>query len=255
MSKTSRSTFVRGTRRYFIYFFLSIVLIVLTVSASFEIIKRTDLLKLEKVSIDGESERLNYHLEQDLSAYFGINLYRLDLELLSDSLKTRYPIISEIDIKRRILSSLKVKYLMEKPFAIVNFTDGKNYYTTKELKILERVNYGYLKRSLPIITTKLKSSDFKIGSVISDSLTMKMNDYLLEVLQVRQDFQEKISDVFIIDNKVYFREILRGNIVYFGKDNISEKIDLFLSYNNSFTSGLYIDLSYKDQIVTRKADF
>lgn len=255
MRKTSKSTFVRGTRRYFIYFFLSIVLIVLTIMGSFEIIKRTDLLKLESLDIIGESEKLSYHIEQDLSSYYGINLYRLDLEVMSDSLKSRYPIIANLDINRRLLSKLKVKYLMENPFSIVNFSDGKNYYVTKDLKVLERVNYGYLKKSLPVITTKCKSTDFNNGRVISDSLTIEMNDYLQYVLEMRPDFQERISDIFMDGKKIYIREMFRGNIVYLGRENISEKIDLFLSHSNSFTSGLYIDLSYKDQIVTRRADY
>ncbi len=255
MRKTSSSTLVRGTRRYFIYFFISIVLIVLTVLISFEVIKRTDILKLEKVNIIGNSEKLNFHLEQDLTAYFGINLYQLNLEEMSDSLKNSYPIIDDISIKRRILSKLKVKYSLESPFAILNFTDGKNYYVTRELKILERVSYGYLKESLPIISTKLKSKNFENGKVVQDSLTNMMNNYLINILDIRPDFQEKISDVFLQDNKVYFREIYRGNIIYLGQENISEKIDLFLSHNNSFTAGLYIDLSYKNQIVTRRADF
>ena len=234
---------------------MSVIVIVLTTVATFEVIKRTDLLKLEKVEINGSSDDLNYHLEQDLSAYFGINLYQLDLEQMSDSLMQKYSILEDINIRRRILSKLKVDYIIESPFAIINFADGRNYYTSEDLKLLERVNYGYLQKSLPIISAKIKSYDYEIGDIIQDSTTCVMVDYLSHLLNVRPDFQDKISDMFVKDNKVYFREIYRGNIVYLGNENINEKIDLFLSHNNSFTSGLYIDLSYKNQIVTSKADF
>ncbi len=255
MNNTSKGVLIRGSRRYFVYFFFSIVLIVLTGLGTFEIIKRTDLLKLEKVTVIGDSEELNFHIEQDLSRYFGINLYKLNLEDISDTLMIDYPIINDLKINRRILNRLKVRYLMENPFTIINFTDGKNYYASRELKLLERVNYGYLQESLPVITAKLNSKDYVIGTVIQDSTTKVMADYLSQVLDVRPDFQDKISDVFIKNNKVYFREIFRGNIVYFGYDNINEKIDLFMSYFSSFSSGLYIDVSYKNQIVTSKADF
>lgn len=255
MGRARRNTFVRGTRRYFIYFFLSIIFIVLTLLGSFEIIKRTNLLKLEKVEIIGDSEELNYHIEQDLSTNFGINLYQLNLEMIRDTLKNHYPIIDEMTINRRLLSKLKVKYFMEIPFVIVNFEDGKNFYVTKKMKILERVNYGYIKKSLPIISCRLSSNGFDTGQVIEDSLTNYMKSYLEEILDVRPDFQEMISDIFTRNEKVYFREIYRGNIVYLGEKDFNEKIDLFLSHNNSFTSGLYIDLSYKNQIVTRRADF
>lgn len=86
MFKASNRRLVRGSRRYFIYFFLSLVLIILTTVGTFEIIKRTDLLKLEKVQVVGNSNELNYRLEKDLGKYYGINLYQLDLAEIPDTL-------------------------------------------------------------------------------------------------------------------------------------------------------------------------
>lgn len=255
MNNTSNGVLIRGSRRYFIFFIFSIILIFLTSLGTFEVIKRTDLLKLEKVKILGDSDELNFHIEQDLDDFYGINLYKLDLESIRDTLKKDYPIVKDMKINRRILNKLKVSYNLENPFAIVNFSDGKNFYVTKELKILERVNYGYLQKSLPVITSKLNSREYQIGTTIQDSTTQVITDYLSHVLEVRPDFQDKISDVFMRNNKVYFREIFRGNVVYLGNDNINEKIDLFMSHFSSFASGLYIDVSYKNQIVTSKADF
>ena len=255
MNNTSNGVLIRGSRRYFIFFIFSIILIFLTSLGTFEVIKRTDLLKLEKVKILGDSDELNFHIEQDLDDFYGINLYKLDLESIRDTLKKDYPIVKDMKINRRILNKLKVSYHLENPFAIVNFSDGKNFYVTKELKILERVNYGYLQKSLPVITSKLNSREYQIGTTIQDSTTQVITDYLSHVLEVRPDFQDKISDVFMRNNKVYFREIFRGNVVYLGNDNINEKIDLFMSHFSSFASGLYIDVSYKNQIVTSKADF
>ncbi len=255
MNNTSNGVLIRGSRRYFIFFIFSIILIFLTSLGTFEVIKRTDLLKLEKVKILGDSDELNFHIEQDLDDFYGINLYKLDLESIRDTLKKDYPIVKDMKINRRILNKLKVSYNLENPFAIVNFSDGKNFYVTKELKILERVNYGYLQKSLPVITSKLNSREYQIGTTIKDSTTQVITDYLSHVLEVRPDFQDKISDVFMRNNKVYFREIFRGNVVYLGNDNINEKIDLFMSHFSSFASGLYIDVSYKNQIVTSKADF
>jgi hypothetical protein len=102
---------------------------------------------------------------------------------------------------------------------------------------------------------KLKSKDSNIGTVIQDSTTHVIADYLANLLEIRPDFQDKISNLFIKNNKVFFREISRGNVIYLGDDNISKKIDLFMSHYNSFSSGLYIDLSYKNQIVTSKESF
>lgn len=255
MRNTSSRSLVRGTRRYFIYFFLSILLVILTSFGTFEIIKRTDLLKLEKVEVIGESDKLNFHIEQDLQSNLGINLYKLNLESIKDTLVYNYPIIAKMKVKRKILSKLKVSYSLESPFAVVNFLDGKNFYINRELKILERVGYGYFRNSLPIITIKLVSKDYYIGAVIEDSDTHKMADYLAQILEVRPDFHDRISDLFIKKDKIYLREISRGNTVYFGNGNLSEKIDLFLSHCNSFSSGLYIDVSFDSQIVTRKADF
>ncbi|MFA7056590.1 MAG: FtsQ-type POTRA domain-containing protein [Candidatus Cloacimonadales bacterium] len=255
MFKASNRRLVRGSRRYFIYFFLSLVLIILTTVGTFEIIKRTDLLKLEKVQVVGNSNELNYRLEKDLGKYYGINLYQLDLVEIPDTLLQSYPIIEDISIKRRVHNRLKVEYTMESPFAIINFADGKNYYINRDLKLLERVNYGYLQKSLPIISAKLKSDKYRIGSVIQDSVTIAMADYLSIVLEEKPDFQDKISDLFVHNDKIYFREIFRGNIVFLGNENIGNKIDLFMSHFSSFASGLFIDLSYKNQIVTRKADF
>lgn len=255
MNNPSNEVLIRGSRRYFLYFLFSLVLIFLTSLGTFEVIKRTDLLKLEKVAIVGDSEELNFHIEQDLREYYGINLYKLDLDSIADTLKLSYPIILNTKVNRRILNKIKVRYWLENPFAIINFTDGKNYYINRELKLLERVNYGYLQESLPVITVKLNSRDYQIGTVIQDSTTHVIADYLSNILTVRPDFQDKISDVFIKNQKVYFREIFRGNVVYLGNDNINEKIDLFMSHFSSFASGLYIDVSYKNQIVTSKADF
>lgn len=237
------------------YFFFSLVLIVLTSLGTFEIIKRTDLFKLEKIKIIGDSEELNFHLEQDLSRFVGINLYKLDLETMKDTVKNDYPLVKDVKINRRILNKIKVRYWLENPFVIINFSDGKNYYATRELKLLERVNYGYLQESLPVISTKLNSQKYKIGAVVRDSTTHVIADYLSEILVIRPDFQDKISDVFSKDDKIYFREIFRGNIVYLGNDNIDEKVDLFMSHFSSFASGLFIDVSFKNQIVTSKAEF
>lgn len=255
MGKRSNRTLVRGSRRYFVYFFISIVLIILTSLGTFEVIKRTDLLKLERIIFNGESDQLNFHIEQDLSKYFGINLYKLDLESIKDTLKIDYPIIADLSVNRRIFNKLKVSYGLESPFAIMNFADGRNYYVSRDLKLLERVNYGYLQKSLPMLTVKLKSKDSSIGTVIQDSTTHVMADYLANILEIRPDFQDKISNLFIKNDKVFFREISRGNVIYLGDDNISKKIDLFMSHYNSFSSGLYIDLSYKNQIVTSKESF
>lgn len=255
MKKTSSRSLIRGSRRYFIYFFLSIVLIVLSSLGTFEVIKRTDLLKLEKFIIIGESDELNFHIEQDLSRYIGINLYKLDLESMKDTLKSDYPIVEEMKVNRRIFNKLKVSYLLETPFAILNFSDGKNYYVSRELKLLERVNYGYLQKSLPVITAKLASKNSSIGGVIQDSTTHVIADYLSNLLEIRPDFQDKVSNMFFMNDKVFFREISRGNVVYLGNDNISKKIDLFMSHYNSFSSGLFIDLSFKNQIVTSKEIF
>lgn len=255
MLQNSSRRLVRGSRRYFIYFLLSIVLIILTTVAAFEVIKRTDLLTLDKVEVVGSSNELNFHLEKDVGKYCGINLYQLDLSEMPDTLMKNYPIIESMKIKRKAHNRLKVTYKMESPFAIVNFVDGKNYYVNKDLKLLERVNYGYLQKSLPIISSKLKSGKYKNGSVIQDSTTIAIANYLNRVLEEKPDFQDKISDLFIRNDKIYFREIFRGNIVFLGDENISNKIDLFMSYFSSFASGLFIDLSYENQIVTRKADF
>jgi len=255
MRNTSSRSLVRGTRRYFIYFFLSILLVILTSMGTFEIIKRTDLLKLEKVEVIGESNDLNFHIEQDLQANLGVNLYKLNLETIKDTLAHSYPIIAELKVKRKILSKLKVYYFLETPFAIANFSDGKNYYISRDLKILERVGYGYFKKSLPVITVKHDTKNYKIGDFIEAGEAHEMADYLSQILEARPDFHDRISDLFIKNNKVYFREISRGNTVYFGNGNLSNKIDLFLSHCNSFSSGLYIDVSYERQIVTRKADF
>lgn len=246
---------IRGSRRYFVYFLLSIVLIILITIGAFEIIKRTDLLTLDKVEAIGSSDELNYHLEKDVSKYCGINLYKLDLSEIPDTLMKNYPIIEDMKIKRKAHNGLRISYTIESPFAIVNFVDGKNYYVNRDLKILERVNYGYLQKSLPIISSKLKSNKYKNGSVIQDSTTIAIANYLSTVLEEKPDFQDKISDLFVRNEKIYFREIFRGNVVFLGDENISNKIDLFMSYFSSFASGLFIDLSYENQIVTRKADF
>ncbi len=254
MRNTSSRALVRGTRRYFIYFVLSIIVIILTSLGTFEIIKGTDLLTLEKVEVLGQSDELNFHIEQDLKDYLGINLYKLDLESIKDTLVSDYSIISDMNVNRRIPNKIKIKYTLEIPFVIVNFSDGKNFYANRDLKLLERVNYGYLRKSLPVLTSKLNSKNYQVGTVIQDSITHVIADHLADILEVRADFQDRISDLFSKNGKVYFRETSRGNIVYLGNGDISDKIDLFLSHCNSFSSGLYIDISFNRQIVTRKAE-
>ena len=62
MNNTSNGVLIRGSRRYFIFFIFSIILIFLTSLGTFEVIKRTDLLKLEKVKILGDSDELNFKI-------------------------------------------------------------------------------------------------------------------------------------------------------------------------------------------------
>lgn len=242
----------RGNRRYYFYFISVVILLIVSGLSLFQVIKTTSLLNLKTIEVSGVYSRLNSDIYEYLEPNIDKNLYDIDTESLRDSVACKFPILRNVDVSRSLPNKLKVKYNLETPFAVIRFLDGKNYYITKEKKLLEKVSFGYFRELLPIIVSKEQSTKYKLGNIVQDSTVVEMIGFLEQLNEIDLDFYKKIFCIYMEDNKVYFKDTIHENVIYFGEGNYEEKIDLFLNYVNSFIDGLYIDFSYKDQIITSK---
>lgn len=240
----------------YVYQYVRILVIISTILFVLKLtITHIPLFNMKSSVVNGEIPALSEDIERSIDNYIGENIYSLDKAELQDSLSKLFPVIMQNKISRRPMSRIRVNYESFKPFAIVKLRNGKNYYINSQMTILEQVGYGYLTDSVPIISLNSKNMAFEYGTVLTDSTSIRMVDYLKKITKAQPSFIQSISEVLCIEDKIYIRDALHGNIIYIGKNSISSKINLYNEFAESYISGLYINLNFKKQVITKRADF
>lgn len=218
--------------------------------------KKGEAFVVENIEIRGN----NIFLKEELldSIPIGENIFSIDTENIREKLE-KNPFFEEVSVVRSLPKTITIK-LQEKQL-LAWFIDGNTkYLIDKDGDILPQVKPNQI-LNLPIITLTSKlQNNSKIDS-ISQNIYLLLAVKFLQKANLRKDFvKDVISEVKIVSKDKLEVYLTSSDVkVIFGKDEFQEKLEYLSSFLkeidsiNKLDSLEIIDLSYKNQIITRKS--
>ncbi len=115
------------------------VILFVMVSLVFLAIATTVFLKVEKVTISGNSRYSDKQIRSLVPITVGDNMFSFDAESIENTICNKYPYVDSVEIRRDLPTTVEVIINEEKPYYRADIA-GERYILSADLKVLERVN-------------------------------------------------------------------------------------------------------------------
>ena len=234
--------------------FYVLMLIALVVCLAFGANAWKSSLKIIQINIDGNRIVNTNEIIQLTQIQIGALLYKADLTAIQRNVMSHH-YIKDAVVERNLPNSINIQIIERVPIAMVNLSEP--LYLDEDGVVLPKTDSRKI-FDLPMITGISASELSVLGSTITQPDEIEALQLLAVLRTVNRPLYHNISEIQVRNGGDIVLYSAEGGVpIIFGRGDLPEKlIRLEIFWNDIVrTRGVqylqYVDLRYKDQIVTR----
>ncbi|KAA3600433.1 MAG: hypothetical protein DWQ06_09320 [Calditrichaeota bacterium] len=221
-------------------------------------VKEGEVFVVENVVIRGNNIFSEQELLDSLQIPIGEKMFAINTDDFREKLEIN-PFFEEVSVVRSLPKTITI-ILQEKSFLAWFINKNTKYLIDKNGDVLPQIKPNQI-LNLPVISfVNTLQNNSKIDSLSQNNYLLLAVKFLQNV-NLRKDFvTDIISEVKIISNEKIEVYLTSSDVkVIFGKDDFQEKLEYLSSFlkeidsKDKLDSLEIIDLSYKNQIITKKS--
>jgi len=251
MDMEIRSRKRRGNSRYYLFFFVSIIFIVLIGFAAWYALTHMNIFTLEKVTVAGNTSIPDSLVIKITKPYIGTNL----ISIRSSEVKAKLSSISrikEVKLRKKLMHTLHLQITERKGLIYIKSVEGDLYPIDADCVVLARYSPIYME-DLPIYNSYLSNSQLQSGKKLK-------NAKLSRILEIHQliaidapDFLANVSEYYFIDNTVNIIDAKHGTRIIPSDDDLAKQLSRyqFVQDNGNINKRSVVDLRFKNQVVVK----
>ena len=241
----------RGNSRYFVLFFVLIVLLVSVFFITRSSLKKVDFFNIATISIEGNNNLQTEFLANLVSDLEGRNI----IDVSEDEVKGKFGSIvriADMKIKKKYPSELIVKIKERTGYLTVKTSDGECVPVDRDNIVLDNTGF-YINESTPLVELDLSSKSLEVGTEFCNKDYLQIKEFHQIIETNNSDLAKKVSEYFFAGGSIYFIESNSGSQVVLGEENIEKKLQYFSFFeqNKGLKPGSVVDMRFNDQIVCR----
>jgi len=246
-----RSRKRRGNSRYYLFFFVSIIFIVLIGFAAWYALTHMNIFTLEKVTVAGNTSIPDSLVIKITKPYIGTNL----ISIRSSEVKAKLSSISrikEVKLRKKLMHTLHLQITERKGLIYIKSVEGDLYPIDADCVVLASCSPIYME-DLPIYDSYLTNSQLQSGKKLK-------NAKLSRILEIHQliaidapDFLANVSEYYFIDNTVNIIDAKHGTRIIPSDDDLAKQLSRyqFVQDNGNINKRSVVDLRFKNQVVVK----
>jgi len=251
MDMEIRSRKRRGNSRYYLFFFVSIIFIVLIGFAAWYALTHMNIFTLEKVTVAGNTSIPDSLVIKITKPYIGTNL----ISIRSSEVKAKLSSISrikEVKLRKKLMHTLHLQITERKGLIYIKSVEGDLYPIDADCVVLASCSPIYME-DLPIYDSYLTNSQLQSGKKLK-------NAKLSRILEIHQliaidapDFLANVSEYYFIDNTVNIIDAKHGTRIIPSDDDLAKQLSRyqFVQDNGNINKRSVVDLRFKNQVVVK----
>ncbi len=241
----------RGNSRYFVLFFVLMILLVSIFFIARSSLKKVDFFNIQTISIEGNNNLQTEFLVNLVSDLEGRNI----IDVSAEEVKSKFSSIvriSDMKIKKKYPSELVVKIKERSGYLTIKTNDGECIPVDQDNVILDNTGF-YVNENTPLVELDLSSKTLEVGTEFCNKDYLQIKEFHQLVETNNADLAKKVSEYFYEHGSIYFIESNSGSQVVLGEENIVKKLQYFSFFeqNKGLKPGSVIDMRFNDQIVCR----
>jgi cell division septal protein FtsQ len=251
MEITKRERKRRGNSRYYLFFIVTLLLIVAFGLGLWFALINVNFFDLKKIEIAGNTAVPDSLIYKLAKPYLGMNL----IALPGNELKHKLSAISrvkEVKLRKKLLHSLQIVITERKGFLYLKTLEGDLFPLDSEGVVLARYSQVY-SEDLPIYSTYLSSSQVKKGKRLINPGLNRILNLQRRIVKEAPDFLTNISEYYMIDNTINMIDAKRGTRIIPSDEDMAKQLARyqFVQENGNINKNSVVDLRFKNQVVVK----
>lgn len=249
MSKRERKR--RGNSRYYLFFFVSLVIVTSVGIATWYALTHVNMFVLNKISISGNAVIPDSLIQKTVTPYLGMNL----LAIPTRDVKTKlmhFSRIKDVKLHKKLLHTLHLEITERKGLLYLKSYEGDLFPIDAEGVVLARYTNVY-KEDIPIYSTYILGKQLKPGLKLKKPSLTRVIALHQRIAKEAPDFISHISEYYLIDNTINIVDAKYGTRIIPSDEDLASQLKryLFVQDNGNIDRRSVVDLRYKNQVVVK----
>lgn len=241
----------RGNSRYYLFFFVSLLLVTSTGFGVWYTLTHVNLFALKKISISGNTAIPDSLILKATKPYLGQNLLAINSSEIQGKLG-RFSRIKEVKLRKKLLHTMHLEITERKGMIYLKSFEGDLFPIDSEGIVLAKYSPVYTE-DIPIFSTYYLGSQLKPGIKLKKPGLSRILRLHQRIMKEAPDFLPHISEYYLIDNTVNIIDAKHGTRIIPSDEDMASQLKryLFVQDNGNIDRRGVVDLRYKNQVVVK----
>jgi len=251
METNKRTRKRRGNSRYYLFFFVSLLVIAITGLGIWFALTNVKFLNLQKIEIVGNKAIPDSLIQQIAKPYLGSNLIAISGKQLKHKLH-KLSRVKEIKLRKKLLHTLEIQVTERRGFIYLKTLEGDLFPVDSEGVVLARYSQVFTE-DLPIYSSYLGTGQIKTGRRLLNSSLNRVLNLQKRILKEAPDFLPYVSEYYLIDNTINIIDARHGTRLIPSAEDLSAQLSRyqFVQENGNINKHSVVDLRFKNQVVVK----
>lgn len=247
----SRDRKRRGHSRYYVYFVLSLVALVLVGGAIFYLLRSLSIFDVKKIEVSGNHAVGDSLIAKFTGKYVGQNLFSVPTHTLKKEL-TSLSRVKSVRIRKRLMHTLNVAITERQGILYIKTLEGDLFPVDESGIVLTRYGKVYIE-DLPIMSTYFSTAKLRPGIRLKGKDLDRVLTFHKKLMHDAADFVPRVSEYYVIDNTIYMIDANTGMRIIPGDEDLQAQLRryIFVLENGNIGNHKLLDLRYSKQVVVK----
>ena len=241
----------RGNSRYYLFYFVSLVLVTSLGIATWFTLTHVKLFALKHVVVTGNTAIPDSLIQKATSSYMGMNLLAISRKDITCRL-AGFSRIKDVKLRKKLLHTIQLEITERKGLIYLKSLEGDLYPIDADAIVLAKYSSVY-SEDLPIFSTYFSSKQFKAGQKLKKPGLGRILALHQRIAKEAPDFLPRISEYYFIDNTVNIIDAKYGTRIIPSDEDLASQLKryLFVQDNGNIDRRGVVDLRFKNQVVVK----
>ena len=241
----------RGNSRYYLFFFLSLLLTASLGLGVWYTLTHVNLFQLKKINITGNTAIPDSLLHKATMQYLDKNLLAIKSSDIKRDLH-KFSRVKEVKLRRRLLHTLDIVIEERKGALYIKSYEGDLYPIDSEGIILAKYS-SVANEDIPVYSTYFVGKQLKAGLKLNKGSLTRVLKLHQRIQKEAPDFIPYISEYFYIDNTINIVDAKHGTRLIPSEDDLANQLKryVFVQENGNIDRRGVVDLRFKNQVVVK----
>ncbi|PKN74086.1 MAG: cell division protein FtsQ [Candidatus Cloacimonetes bacterium HGW-Cloacimonetes-3] len=241
----------RGNSRYYLFFFVSLLIVTILGIGTWLALTNLNLFQLKKITISGNTAIPDSLILKATSRYIGMNLLSIPSSDVKNDLK-RFSRVKEIKLRKKLLHTLDITVKERKGIIYIKSFEGDLFPIDAEGVVLAKYSTVYTE-DIPIFSTYYTGKQLKAGTRLKKPGLNRILNLHQRIAKEAPDFLPLISEYYLIDNTVNIIDAKHGTRIIPSDEDLASQLKryVFVQDNGNIDRRSVVDLRFKNQVVVK----